>query len=332
MIVLGLDTSCDDTAAAVVSKGKILGEVISTQLEHGEWGGVVPEIASRAHLINILPVVEAVLEKSASSAEDIEALAVTCGPGLVGALLVGLNFARGWADGAGVPLIGVNHLQAHAWAAEIESEPIETPFIALLVSGGHTSLALVESPTRYRILGQTLDDAAGEVLDKIGRLMGLTYPCGAEIERRAEKGDPKAVSLPRGMMKSGDENFSFSGLKTAARLFLERNPEFLESDKAMDFLASFQEAVLDVLVSKTLKALAKERVGRLVLGGGVAANSRLRKMFARQDGLKMYSPPPERCTDNGAMVAYFGEKLYSSGEWKAKNYSAQPGLPLDTMP
>ena len=329
MIILGLETSCDDTAAALMSDGEALSEVVSTQLEHQAWGGVVPEIASRAHLRNILPVVKEVLRKAGLSRNDVEAVAVTAGPGLVGALLVGLNFARGWTDALKIPLIGVNHLQAHAWAAEIEDEPLELPFIALIVSGGHTSLVLVEGIYRYRTLGQTLDDAAGEVLDKIGRLMGLTYPCGAEIERIALSGDPEGVKLPRGMIASGDLNFSFSGLKTAAKLFLERNTEYLKGQKARDFLASLQEAVFDVLVKKALKALETESVDTLILGGGVAANQRLRDKFAEKPGLKLRAPTPQRCTDNGVMTAYLGAKIFQSGDWRQESVSALPDLPFE---
>ncbi len=329
MIVLGLETSCDDTAAAVVSEGRVLSEALSTQWEHQRFGGVVPEIASRAHLRNLLPVVNLALERAGLMLKNVEAAAVTYGPGLAGALLVGLNFARGICDALNLPLLPVNHLQAHTWAAEIEGEAIETPFISLLVSGGHTSLALVEDIHRYRTLGQTLDDSAGEALDKVGRLMGLAYPAGAEIERLALGGDTKAAPLPRGMAKSGDLNFSFSGLKTAAKLFLERNPEYLTGDKSADFLASFQEAALEILALKSLEALEKCGLNRLSLGGGVAANSRLRELLTRE-GVKLYAPPPANCTDNAVMVAYLGEKLLTRGLAKnGREVTAEPGLPLE---
>lgn len=332
MLILGLETSCDDTASALMAEGKILAETVSTQLEHKEWGGVVPEIASRAHLKNILPVVDETLKQVDLDITDLEAVAVTVGPGLIGALLVGLNFARGLADSLDIPLIGINHLQAHVWAAEIENGPLTTPFIALIASGGHTSLTLVEGIDKYKILGQTLDDAAGEVLDKIGRLMGLEYPCGAQIEAISQTGNPNAVLLPRGMLRSGDLNFSFSGLKTAAKIFLEKNTEYLEGKDSIDFLASLQEAVLDVLVEKSVQALEGRGLNRLVLGGGVAANSRLRKKLEQISGIDLRIPSPKRCTDNGAMTAYLGTKILSSGIHYDSPGSAVPNLAFDEMP
>jgi len=329
MIVLGIETSCDDTAASVIKDDIVLSEIISTQMEHGNWGGVVPEIASRAHLRNIVPVVNRAIDEAEITKKELDAVAVTCGPGLVGALLVGLNFARGLSDSLNIPLIGINHLQAHAWAVEIESRPIETPFIILLVSGGHTSLALVKGFSEYRILGQTLDDAAGEVLDKLGRFIGLTYPCGAEIEKIAQDGNPTAVDLPRGMKSSGNLNFSFSGLKTAGRVFLEKNPEYLKSPKSADFLASLQEAVLEILVIKTITAVKNTGVNRIVLGGGVAANNRLRKMFKEMPGIKLLAPQPERCTDNGTMIANLGFKILRNGYNHKRIASANPDLQLE---
>ena len=329
MNILGIETSCDDTAAAILSDGKILSEKVASQLEHADWGGVVPEIASRAHLRNIYPVVDFVLRDAGIEISQLDSVAVTAGPGLAGALLVGLNFARGISDAMGIPLIGINHLQAHAWAAQMEYPDIEPPFIALLVSGGHTSLVRVDGYDKYTILGQTLDDAAGEVLDKIGRLCGLTYPCGAEIERLAINGGKDAVNLPRGMIKSGDLNFSFSGLKTAGRLFLEKNPGYNEEPKKFDFLASLQESVLDVLVRKTETALSSECLTKLVLGGGVAANSRLRLLFHDVMGIKLYAPSPKRCTDNGSMIAHLAWKLMQDGKIGQKELSAVPGLKLD---
>lgn len=314
MIVLGIETSCDDTAAALFDGRKVLAETVSTQLEHRDWGGVVPEIASRAHLRNILPVVETVLQDSGLRKSDIGAAGVTAGPGLAGALLVGLNFARGLTDSLKIPLIGVNHLQAHAWAAEIEDEPLPLPFIALIVSGGHTSLVKVEDVKSYRVMGQTLDDAAGEVLDKVGRLLGLPYPAGAEIDRIAGDGDPKAVKLPRGMASSGDLNFSFSGLKTAGRLFLEKNPEFTSGQKRVDFIASLQEAVVDSLSAKSVRALENEGIDTLVLGGGVSANSRLRKKFSDLPGIKLRLTPLWWSTDNGAMIANLAYKILHEGQ------------------
>lgn len=329
MTILGLETSCDDTAAAVYRDGRVLSESISTQLQHRAWGGVVPEIASRAHLQNILPVTQTTLEKAGVTFEAIEYIAVTAGPGLAGALLVGLNFARGLADGLKIPLIGINHLQAHIWAAEIGQEPIAAPFISLIVSGGHTSLIRVNSVNDYCTIGQTLDDAAGEALDKVGKLQGLSYPAGAEIEKLAEGGDAGAIELPRGMAASGDCNFSFSGLKTAARLFLERNPKYLAIPLKNDFLAALQEAVLDILVSKSLAALEQEKLSTFVLGGGVSANKRLRSKFSRRRELRLIAPQPQYCTDNGAMVAHFAYKLIQQGIEPLREITAAPDLTVE---
>lgn len=332
MIVLGLETSCDDTAAAVLDDGKVLSSVVSTQMEHGEYGGVVPEIASRAHLRNILPVIEEALNSAKLSKGDVEALAVTAGPGLIGPLLVGVNFARGWTDGMGIKLVGVNHLQAHVWTAEVEFPRLKPPFIALLISGGHTSIALVEGYDRYRTLGITMDDAAGEALDKIGRLLGLKYPCGAEIEKLSRKGNPLSVKLPRGMAKSGDLNFSFSGLKTAAKLFLDRNPDFLQGDKMFDFIASFQESVLDVLAQKAKAALEQTGLNIIILGGGVAANMRLREIIRNYNGIELFAPPPAMCTDNGIMTANLGWRLLANKLTPDGILQASPNLPLERSP
>ena len=329
MIILGIETSCDDTAAALFDGRRLLAETVSTQLEHRDWGGVVPEIASRAHLRNILPVVETVLLDSNLAKSEIDAVGVTAGPGLAGALLVGLNFARGFTDSLKIPLIGINHLQAHVWAAEIEAEPLPLPFIALIVSGGHTSLVKVQDVGSYRVLGQTLDDAAGEVLDKVGRLLGLPYPAGADIDKIAGSGDPEAVKLPRGMASSGDLNFSFSGLKTAARLFLEKNPEFTSGRKRTDFLASLQEAVVDSLIAKSVKALDSEGIDTLVLGGGVSANSRLRKKFSDFPGIKLRLTPARRSTDNGAMVANLAYKILQSGHSSRGVSTVIPDLSIE---
>lgn len=330
-LILGLETSCDDTAAALYDGRRIVAEVISTQLEHREWGGVVPEIASRAHLRNIVPVVDACLDQASASVNNISTVAVTAGPGLAGTLLVGLNFARGLSDSLNIPFLGINHLQAHIWAAEIESVPLDTPFICLIVSGGHTSLIKVDSAQHYATLGQTLDDAAGEVLDKIGRLQGLTYPAGAEIDKIAAFGNPDSIKFPRGMSASGDLNFSFSGLKTAARIFLDKNPEYLTGAKRTDFLASLQEAVIDILVTKSLKALESAHIDNLVLGGGVSANSRLRKKFQTVQGLNLRIPAPKRSTDNGAMVAHLAWKLLQNGYKPPGHISAKPDWTIENM-
>ena len=331
MIILGIETSCDDTACAILKDGSIVTEAVSSQLEHASWGGVVPEIASRAHLRNILPVVKTVLLNAGIELGDIDLVAVTAGPGLAGALLVGINFARGISDGLSIPMLGINHLQAHIWAAEIDDSPIKTPFIALLVSGGHTSLVRVDSYREYTTIGQTLDDAAGEVLDKVGRLLGLEYPAGAAIDEISSSGDFTAVDLPRGMIKSGDCNFSFSGLKTAARLFLEKNPQYVSGQKKTDFIASLQEAVVDSLVFKTLTALKNEGIDRLVIGGGVSANTRLRHRFEQVKDVQLRFASKNRSTDNGAMIAYLAYNLGIDLDANRRNLTANPGLSIEMV-
>ncbi|MBL7191934.1 tRNA (adenosine(37)-N6)-threonylcarbamoyltransferase complex transferase subunit TsaD [bacterium] len=332
MIILGLETSCDDTAAAVLKDGETLSSVVHTQLEHENYGGVVPELASRAHLRNLIPVIESALNTAGVKKDDIDALGVTAGPGLIGALLVGVNFARGWGDSGDIKLIGVNHLQAHIWAAQVEYPALSPPFISLLVSGGHTSLALVKDYHLYEQLGTTLDDAAGEVLDKIGRLLGLGYPCGAELEKLAGDGDPKAVHLPRGMIHSGDLNFSFSGLKTAAKLFLDKNPQYLESGAKADFCASLQESVMEILARKTSAALEKTGMKKVILGGGVAANKRLRELLQDYCDAEVIAPSPALCTDNGIMTANLAYRLIERNLVPGGTLQADPNLPLERTP
>jgi len=306
MKVLGIETSCDETAVAVKEESRILASVVASQDEvHAPFGGVVPELAGRRHLELILPTLRAALDRAGISPDQLDAIAVTSGPGLVVCLLVGLSLARALAYAFRLPLVGVNHLEGHLMAILAEKE-IPFPFVGLVVSGGHTSLYIVEGWGRYRLLGQTLDDAAGEAFDKVAKLLGLPYPGGREIDALARTGDPAAVAFPRSLLKDGF-NFSFSGLKTAVLRHLEHVRD-LDSVRA-DIAASFQEAVVEVLAAKALKAAREFRLPHLVVAGGVAANSRLReKMLAagQKAGLAVHFPSLGLCTDNAAMIAHAG--------------------------
>ncbi len=301
--ILGIETSCDETAAAVVAGGRqVLSSVVSSQVDlHARYGGVVPEIAGRAHVARLVPVMSQALVESALEDSDIAAVAATAGPGLVGALLVGVSAAKALALVWDVPFVAVNHLEAHLHAAFLDEPSLELPVVVVLVSGGHTMLVLMEDRLRYRVLGATLDDAAGEAFDKVARYMGLGYPGGPVIDRLSGQGDPDAIAFPRPMLHDG-WNFSFSGLKTAVINHLRHQPEALAEDVA----ASFQEAVADVLVAKARRAAATHNARGLCLAGGVAANSRLREMTldaCTADGLAAYLPSRAMCTDNAAMVA-----------------------------
>ena len=312
--VLGIETSCDETAAAVVIDGTdVRSSVVSSQIDlHARFGGVVPEIAGRAHVQLLNPVVaEALLEAGVEGPPD--AVAATVGPGLIGSLLVGVSAAKALAMTWGVPFVGVNHLEAHLYASSLDAsnagagiprEPGDPPLMVLLVSGGHTMLVLMEAPGRYRLLGQTIDDAAGEAFDKVARFLGLGYPGGPAIERVAAEGDPKAVAFPRAMRDEGYD-FSFSGLKTSVITHVRKHPETSVPDVA----ASFQEAVVDVLVAKAMRAAADFGVAGVCLGGGVAANGPLRERTAAacaEAGLPALLPSRAMCTDNAAMVAAAG--------------------------
>ncbi|HEY7455612.1 MAG TPA: tRNA (adenosine(37)-N6)-threonylcarbamoyltransferase complex transferase subunit TsaD [Thermoleophilaceae bacterium] len=300
-MILALETSCDDTCAAVVTEsGAIESNVIASQgLLHARYGGVVPEIASRHHLELVDAVTADALERAGARLDDIDTVAVTHGPGLIGALLVGVSSAKALAATRRLPLVPVDHLHGHVVASTLGDAPIETPFLCLVASGGHTFLARVEDPARYDVLGQTLDDAAGEAFDKGARLLGLGYPGGPAIDRLAREGDPGAFDFPRSA--PGELDFSFSGLKTAL-LYAIRDLEDAASDRAADLAASYQRAIVEALVARTRAALEREGIARLAIGGGVAANSELREAVTKL-GVPVWVPPIELCTDNAAMIA-----------------------------
>lgn len=318
-LVLGIETSCDETGIGIVRGSTLLSNVIaSSVMEHAEFGGVVPEVASRAHLTSILPSLDQALKQAGIHLHDVDAIAVTHGPGLVGSLLVGVATAKGLAVSIDKPLYGINHLAAHVAVDQLEHGKFTEPMIALLVSGGHSSVLKVENiANSITPLGATLDDAAGEAFDKIARVLGLGFPGGPEIDLLAQQGDENAIAFPRGLSKSTDlvrhpYDFSFSGLKTAVARWVKEHPEANRADVA----ASFQEAVVEVLLSKSLLACKDTGIETLLIGGGVAANSRLRQMAEAKSeelGIRLRIPRPGLCTDNGAMVAALGASLIEAG-------------------
>ena len=315
MITLGIESSCDETAVSVIEDGrKILSNTVFSQIKtHAKYGGVVPEIASREHLQAINYVVSESLAEANVSFEDIDLIAVTMGPGLVGALLVGMSYAKGLALALDKPLIGVNHMEGHVAANYLAHHDLEPPFASLIVSGGHTYLVDVTSYTDYKVIGQTRDDAAGEAFDKVSRVLGLGYPGGPAIQKAAEKGNPQAIEFPRVMLEKDSYNFSFSGLKTAVTNYLHNQKQKdLEID-IYDTAASFQEAVLDVLVEKSVRLVKELGRDKFVLSGGVAANKPLRERLEKEMselGVKTYFPPLSLSTDNAAMIACAGYYNY----------------------
>jgi N6-L-threonylcarbamoyladenine synthase len=333
MLVLGIESSCDETAAAVVRDGRlVLSDVVASQHEvHARYGGVVPELASRAHIVNIVPVLRASLERAGVTLADIDGIAVTQGPGLVGALLVALQTGKAIAWATGKPLVGVHHLHGHLTAIFLEEDPPPLPHLALIVSGGHTSLVRVEDHGSYRELGATLDDAAGEAFDKGAKLLGLGYPGGAVVDRLAEHGDPAAVAFPRLMVsRATGAAFSFSGLKTAL-LHHVRASGIPEGQALADLCASYQAAIVEVLVRKTRWAARAERLSAVQICGGVAANRGLRAALVRaghEDGFAVFVPPPARCTDNAAMIAAAGYHQLMRGERAGLELNAHAIFPL----
>ena len=329
--ILGIETSCDETAVGVVEGGtRILASVVASQSDlHARFGGVVPEIASRAHLELVNPVIAEALVEAGLEVGDLDAVAACAGPGLAGSLLVGVSAAKAIALSVGIPYVGVNHLEGHLYAAFLEEPDLEPPLVFLLVSGGHTMIVAMEGHGRYRLLGQTVDDAAGEAFDKVARYIGLGYPGGPEIDRLAAQGDPEAISFPRPMLDEGYD-FSFSGLKTAVVTFVRREPDA----DVVDVAASFQDAIVDVCIAKLLRAAAEVGAKTVVIGGGVAANSRLRTRLldaAEADGRRAFLPSPSLCTDNGAMIAAAAWWRLQSDGPTPLSAGAYPGLRLSTI-
>jgi N6-L-threonylcarbamoyladenine synthase len=330
--VLGIETSCDETGVAIVDDGRVLSNVLGTQVDlHERFGGVVPEVAARAHVRALNPLLDEALEQAGTRFSEIDGVAVTIGPGLVGALLVGIAAAKAVALASGADLIGVNHLEGHIWANFLEHGPATPPYMCLVVSGGHTMLVHMPAEHRYEMLGQTVDDAAGEAFDKIARFLGLGFPGGPALDRLARTGDPHAIEFPRAMLDSGNYDFSLSGLKTSVLRYVRREREVGREVDPADLAASFQEAIVDVQVSKTIAAARDRGVETVLLGGGVVANTRLRERMqkaAAEAGVDVLFPSTALCTDNGAMIAAAGAARLAMGERSAFDVAADPALEL----
>ncbi len=332
-LILGIETSCDETSTAVVrGGGEVLSLIISSQADlHASYGGVVPELASRAHLEALLPAIAEALREAGVGYPDLDGVAVTRGPGLIGALLVGLTAAKAVSFALAIPLLAVNHLEAHIYANFLSFPGLEPPLVAFVVSGGHTLLAHMPAHRTYRVLGETVDDAAGEAYDKVARFLGLGYPGGPVIDRISCQGDPRAVAFPRAMMHDGSYNFSLSGLKTAVINFVRKARERGEEIPVEDIAASFQAAVVDVQVSKITRAARETGVSRVVLAGGVAANRYLRERLEEAlqgEGIELYYPTLELCADNAAMIASLGWRMLRDGDISPLDVDAAAILPL----
>lgn len=336
MLMLGIESSCDETAAAVVKDGReVLSNIISSQIDiHTLYGGVVPEIASRKHIERINYVIQEALTAASVTLSEIDAISVTYGPGLAGALLVGVNAAKSIAYAAKKPLVGVHHIKGHIAANYIEHDSLEPPFLCLVVSGGHTHLVHVDGYNEFRIIGYTHDDAAGEAFDKVARAIGLGYPGGPKVDKLAKEGNPYAVEFPRAKIDGHEFDFSFSGLKSAVLNYLNScEMKHIEINRA-DVAASFQQAVIDVLVDRAMRAAKKYGDGRIAVAGGVAANSALRAAMQEscsKNSIELYYPSPVYCTDNAAMIAVQGYYMYMAGERSGLDLNAVPNLKLGSV-
>lgn len=317
MNLLAIETSCDETSVAVLRDTTVLSNVISSQMEHTRYGGVIPELASRAHVIALPLVLKEALRQSGLNMTEIQGIAVTTHPGLMGALLVGANFAKGLALRYNLPIVAVNHIEGHIFSGFVEHPELEFPFIALVVSGGHTSIFRVQAMDTVEVIGSTRDDAAGEAFDKVAKMLGLGYPGGAKIDALARQGNPTAIPFPRGMKREDHDDFSFSGLKTAVRTYLQKTLNNTIPEQMLpDICASVQEAIADVLVHKTVRAATRFQSRAIVVAGGVAANSRLRTLFterASEHGITVFTPSFHLCTDNAAMIGYVGYYKLQNG-------------------
>lgn len=339
MIVLGIETSCDETSAAVLRNGTILSNVTKTQLIHSKYGGVVPEIASRAHQKLIIPVVDEALRAAGTDRREVNVVAATYGPGLIGSLLVGLSFAKAMAMAQGIPFVGVNHMEAHVLSNLIEDPRPEFPFVSLTVSGGHTQLVLVRGLFQHDVLGETRDDAAGEAFDKAAKMLGIGYPGGPLIDMLAKKGNPQAIDFPRPFLEEGSLEFSFSGIKTSLLYYLKRagisNAALRENQQLLaDICASFQAAIIDVLIQKIVAAATRHPTKDICVAGGVAANSELRRRLTEEAaarGLRLFIPKFEYCTDNGAMIATVGYFRMLEKKTSSLELAAEPNLVMSAM-
>ncbi len=332
MLILGIETSCDETAAGVVADGnRILSNVVYSQMVHNKYGGVVPELASREHIRTIIPVLEQALHRAAVTLAKIEGIAVTYGPGLVGSLLIGLSLAKSLSYSLGIPLIGINHIEGHIFANFLEHPDLSPPYMCLVISGGHSNLVYVAGKGDYQLLGRTRDDAAGEAFDKVAKVLDLGYPGGPAIDETSKKGRPDFFKFPRAYLEENSFDFSFSGLKTAVAIYASRlSREKLDKHRA-DIAASFQEAVVDVLVDKGIRACLQRKTQAIALAGGVARNQRLRSKIQREaekHKLRVFFPSPVLCTDNAAMIAAAGEFHLSSGRRSNLDLNAVPYAPL----
>ena len=339
MNVLGIETSCDETSAAYLSDGVVKSNLISSQYVHSKYGGVVPELASRAHQRLIVQVVDEALRAAGADRRDVEGVAATRGPGLVGALLVGLNFGKALAYGLGIPFVGVNHMEGHLYSTFLMDEKPGYPFLSLIVSGGHTMVVEVQAPFEHRLLGQTRDDAAGEAFDKVAKMLGLGYPGGPIIDALAREGNPRAVDFPRAFLGDDSYDFSFSGVKTAVLYYLKREgltavpPEkpAIPRQRLADICASFQRSVVEVLVGKTFSAARQRNIRTISVAGGVSANSGLRQRMAEEaaaHGCTVFFPTLQYCMDNGAMIALVGSMKLGEGKTSGLETPAEANLSL----
>ena len=334
MLVLGIETSCDETGVALFDTGAgLLGHTLFSQVAlHAEYGGVVPELASRDHVRRLLPLIRQLLGQTGRALNEIDGIAYTQGPGLAGALLVGASVAASLGFALGVPVIGLHHLEGHLLSPLLTTPAPHFPFVALLVSGGHTQLMKVTAVGDYELLGETVDDAAGEAFDKTAKLLGLPYPGGPALANLADSGNPKRFKLPRPMIANGDLNFSFSGLKTAALTLASR--EDASARNKADIAAAFQDAIVEVLVAKSSDAISRTGLDQLVVAGGVGANRRLREALAQTaaaEGFEVFYPPLDLCTDNGAMIAYAGAQRLVAGVIASRGFSVRPRWELEEL-